>query len=481
LTIADGRALRFAVMQASLSACLSCLLAIPLARALARRRFPGRDIMVTALGAPFILPVIVAVMGILAIFGRAGMFNALLGWLGLPLISPFGLQGILIAHLFLNLPLATRLVLNGWAAIPGERYRTAQALDFGPRAMFRFIEVPMLRTTLPGAFLAVFLVCLTSFTVVLVLGGGPRATTLELAIYQAFHLDFDLDRAASLACLQMVVSLAAALAGLCLAGPSAFGAGLGRTQPSLQPTGGEAAILDGMLIFLAALFLGLPIAMVIMRGLPGLVDLPAGVWSAALRSVAVSVSATAMSMAAALAIGLLIVARPAGQARLIDAATMLALTASPLVMGTGLFLILHRFVEPGSAALPVTALVNAAMTLPFCLRILMPDLTALARDYGRLADSLSMHGIARLRLLTLPRLRRPLAFAAGLAAALSMGDLGVVALFAEPARATLPMMIFGLMGAYRMDQAASAALVLIAISFGLFLLFDRMGRRDADT
>jgi thiamine transport system permease protein len=33
-----------------------------------------------------------------------------------------------------------------------------------------------------------------------------------------------------------------------------------------------------------------------------------------------------------------------------------------------------------------------------------------------------------------------------------------------------------LMGAYRMEQAAAAALVLVALAFGLFWLFDRGGR-----
>jgi thiamine transport system permease protein len=43
----------------------------------------------------------------------------------------------------------------------------------------------MLRAVLPGAVLLVFLLCMTSFAVALTLGGGPRATTVELAIYQA--------------------------------------------------------------------------------------------------------------------------------------------------------------------------------------------------------------------------------------------------------------------------------------------------------
>ena len=33
----------------------------------------------------------------------------------------------------------------------------------------------------------IFVICLSSFAVALTLGGGPRATTLELAIYQAMR------------------------------------------------------------------------------------------------------------------------------------------------------------------------------------------------------------------------------------------------------------------------------------------------------
>ncbi|MEO1557370.1 MAG: thiamine/thiamine pyrophosphate ABC transporter permease ThiP, partial [Pseudomonadota bacterium] len=67
--VADWAALRFTVWQSFLSALVSVVFAIPVARALARRRFVGRGLLVTLLGAPFILPVIVAVMGLLVVFG----------------------------------------------------------------------------------------------------------------------------------------------------------------------------------------------------------------------------------------------------------------------------------------------------------------------------------------------------------------------------------------------------------------------------
>ena len=82
--------------------------------------------------------------------------------------------------------------------------------------------------------------------------------------------------------------------------------------------------------------------------------------------------------------------------------------------------------------------------------------------------------------MLLARLRRPMSFAAGLAAALSMGDLGVIALFAPPEVATLPLLMQRLMAAYRMQAAAGVALVLVALTYALFWAFDRGGRLDAD-
>lgn len=51
------------------------------------------------------------------------------------------------------------------------------------------------------------MLCFASFATVLSLGGGPQATTIELAIYQALSYDYDPARAAMLALIQMVCCL----------------------------------------------------------------------------------------------------------------------------------------------------------------------------------------------------------------------------------------------------------------------------------
>lgn len=476
-TGADWSALRFTVAQAALSALLSCGLAVPVARALARRRFVGRGLLVTLMGAPFLLPVIVAVLGLLSIFGRSGLMNDALAALGLPRLSIYGLHGVVLAHVFLNLPLATRMLLQGWQAIPAERFRLAASLGMGPMPVFRHLELPMLRATLPGAAMAVFVICLTSFAVALTLGGGPGATTLELAIYQALRFDFDPARAATLAALQFVLCACAAAVGWATLQQSGLGAGLGRDLHVTAPRGWRRG-LDALVILLAALFLLLPLGSIIARGLSGLSKLPDGLLAATVNSLTVALVSAILTTVAALTLALAVSGLTRGQ-RWIDLAAMLPLAASSLVLGTGLFLFLRPFIRPEDVALPITILVNTTLSLPFVYRLLLPQARVMQADYARLADSLSLTGIARLRWLVLPRLARPLGFGAGIAAALSMGDLGVITLFAGDSSATLPLYVQRLMGAYRMEAASAAALILVTVSFALFALFDLGGRRAA--
>ena len=472
LRASDLAAIRFTLWQAALSALLSCALAIPVARALHRRRFVGRDLLISLMGAPFILPVIVAVFGLIAVFGRRGIINAALGQFGIEPLSIYGAQGVIVAHVFFNLPLATRMILHGWQAIPSERFRLAASLGFGPAQTARQLQRPMLRAVLPGAFLAIFLVCLTSFAVALTLGGGPRATTVELAIYQAFRFDFDMGRAASLALVQVAISVTALLIAARVTLPASFGAGHDRNlAPIAQLSGGAAhSALDGAAIVLAAAFLLTPIGAVFARGLPALTSLPPMIWSATAASLVIALASTIATLCVALPLAL-----AATRHRWAEIAAMLPMTASALVMGTGAFLIARPFVNPTSLALPMVLLTNAALSVPFATRILLPEIRTLQTDYDRLAASLALRGIARLRLLTLPRLARPLGFSAGLAAAFSMGDLGVITLFSDGQTRTLPLALFQLMGSYRMDQAAGAASLLLILTFALFWALDRLG------
>ena len=477
LGVADWAAIRFTVLQAACSSVLSVLLAVPVARALARRRFVGRAALVTLLGAPFILPVIVAVLGLLTVFGRSGWLNSGLEALGLPAVSIYGFHGVVLAHVFFNMPLATRLLLQGWQSIPAERFRLCAQLRLTPRAMFRAVELPMLAQIVPGALALVFVICLTSFAVALTLGGGPRATTIELAIYQAFRFDFDLGRAALLSVVQLALAGGVALFALRFVPVITMGGGLDRVMPRWDARAGVQRVMDALVIGFAAGFLLVPLAAVILRGVMGLPAMPATVYLAAGTSIAVALSSIIVLLALALPMAGWIAGRKGGG---LEAVGLLGLAASPLMIGTGWFIVINPYADPFDFALPVTVLVNAMMALPFALRILVPPMRDAVETFGRLSAMLGVRGWALWRILLLPRLRRQIGFAAGLTGALSMGDLGVIALFADPDRVTLPLQMVRLMGAYQMDAAAGAALVLLVLSLGVFWMCDKGGRGRAE-
>ena len=61
----------------------------------------------------------------------------------------YGLSGILVAHVFFNLPLATRLFLEALHTVPADQWRLASQLGMDARATFRLIEWPALRQEFP--------------------------------------------------------------------------------------------------------------------------------------------------------------------------------------------------------------------------------------------------------------------------------------------------------------------------------------------
>jgi len=271
--------------------------------------------------------------------------------------------------------------------------------------------------------------------------------------------------------------VAAATAALIAGSGAGFGAGQGRAVRRWDARGRMVRALDGAWIVLAALFLCVPLMAIVLAGAPGFVSMPAQVWDAALVSIGVAVASTCLVLALAVPMA---AAVAQGRFGVVEVSGLLGLAASPLVIGTGLFILVRPVVDPFALALPVTALVNALMALPFALRILGPGARDVVAAHGRLALGLRVTGWRFLLLVLVPRMRAQIGFAAGLTAALSMGDLGVIALFADPETATLPLQVYRLMGAYRMDHAAAAALLLLVLSLAAFWSLDRGGRWHAE-
>jgi thiamine transport system permease protein len=472
----------FTFVQAALSTLVSVVPAVFLARALARRAsFPGRGLLIRLLGLPMVVPAIVAVFGIVAIWGQAGAINNVLAASGFkPWTFLYGLPGILIGHAFFNLPLATRLLLPGWASVPGETWRLAAQLGMRSGAIFRLIEWPLLRERLPGVVTIVFLLCMTSFAVVLTLGGGPAATTIEVAIYQALRFDFDPSRAAVLAFLQLALSVLLILASQ--RWTRAFDMLATAHRPAERPDRANrmAQALDALVIVMASVFVLLPLASVSFAGLlPKALTIwsETRLWAAMLRSLVVALLAGLSAVGAALALQYAIRelrrAGRTGTIGLLDLSASLVLGLSPLAFGAGLFLLLVDLVGAFRWSLAPVVLLSAFLALPYAMRLLGPALQQSASQHDRLCASLGLRGWNRWRLVDWPALRPSIGFALALSVALAVGDLASIALFGAPDNETLPLLLYRLIGSYRMDQAAGVALAMIALVALIFMGIER--------
>ncbi|QCR37176.1 thiamine/thiamine pyrophosphate ABC transporter permease ThiP [Nissabacter sp. SGAir0207] len=480
---------RFTFMQALLSALCSVLPALPLARALFRRRFPGRRLLLRLCAMTLVLPVLVAVFGLLSVYGRQGWLAALCGWLGLPYaFSPYGLQGILLAHVFFNLPLATRLLLQSLEGIPVEQRQLAAQLGMSGWQQWRFVEWPALRRQLLPAAALIFMLCFASFATVLSLGGGPQATTIELAIYQALSYDYDLGRAALLALLQLGCCL-----GLVLLSQRLNRALPGGHTQAVQwrnpQDSWSARLLDGGLIALALLLILPPLLAVVADGLnpalPAVLQQPA-LWQALFTSLRIALGAGLICLLLAMMLlwssRELRLRQQRGRAQALELSGMVILAMPGIVLATGFFLLMSTTTGLPQSAWGLVMLTNALMAVPYALKVLDNPMRDLAERYNPLCRALGMGGWQRLRWVELSALRRPLAQALAFASVLSMGDFGVVALFGNEQFRTLPFYLYQQMGAYRSQAGAVTALLLLLLCFLLFTLIERLPeRRNART
>jgi len=485
-----GRIVWFTLWQAVLSTVLSVVPAIFVARALSRHPgFPGRAFILRLFALPLALPAIVAALGILALLGRAGYLAApLSGVTGVTWPGIYGLSGILVAHVFFNLPLATRLFLEALETLPADQWRLASQLGMGPAATFRLIEWPTMRAALPGIAGLVFMLCVTSFTIVLTLGGGPAATTLEVAIYQALRFDFDPARAVTFTLLQIALTVIVMVALGRLGANVALDANLSVASRKSVQVGKVETMLNTAIVLAALVFVAGPIAATVAAGLGAdLIRLAreATVWQATATSVSLAVLSALLSVGLAWSLAsarhALAHRRSRGAGFLQSVAGTGAgfvLVVPPIVLGAGWFVLLRHSGLVFAAAPVMVVAVNAVMAMPFAIRAIRPAHDAAAERNDRLCSQLGLGGWNRWKLIDWPALRSPLATGFAFAMALSLGDLGVIALFGSDSVQTLPYLLLGRLGSYRTDDAAGLALLLGLLCLTLVFVADRFGREE---
>lgn len=473
---------KFSFYQSLLSTMLSVGLAIPVAHALSRRDFFAKALLLKLFATTLVLPVLVGVFGLLAIYGNSGLIANLLAWFDHKLpFSIYGLNGILLAHVFFNLPYATRLLLQALESIPSEQHKLCAHLGMGHWHKFRWVEWPRMRQQLPHVCGLVFMLCFTSFATVMALGGGPKSTTIELAIYQAIKFDFDLQAGALLAMWQMMLCGVMALGIQRLAKPMSVTSGSQASAVYLCNDSLVAKCWDWLWIGFAMLLVLPPLVMVVVSGINSqVVEVLSDTrfWQALWASIRVATLASIIALLAGIAILLtsrrLRLNSKAKRADHIELIGTIILVTPGLVISTGLFLLLRSFTDAFSLALVVVVLVNALMGLPYVIKTLSQPMLHVEQHYQYVCASLGMKGWNRFKVVEWQALKKPIAHAFAISFMFAIGDLSAIALFGSQEFRTLPLYLFQLLGSYQMEAAAVVSVTLLLLSVGCFTLIETL-------
>ena len=500
--------LGFTLWQASLSTLLTFAVGLPGAYLFARFEFPGKRLLRALTTLPFVLPTVVVAVAFNALLGPRGWLNlglmALSGASAPPIQFINTLWAILAAHVFYNTAVVLRLVGNAWAHLDPRLVHAARMLGASPWRAWREVTLPLLRPSIVAALILVFLFDFSSFGVVLMLG-GPRFATLEVAIYtQALHL-LNLPLAALLSLIQIACTLTLTTLYARLAprvsAPSAPRAAEEASQQPMAPRQRLAAVL---LVGLLLVLLVAPLAALAARSIARLepdrgqrTSVSAGLTLSYYRELFVnrrealfyvppiaavrnSLGYAAATVIIALALGLpaaSALARTSRFGRQVDALLMLPLGTSAVTLGLGFVVALDTPPLDLRASPLLVPLAHSLVALPFVVRTLQPALASIPERLRMAAASLGASPWRVWREVDLPIVARAVSVAAAFAFTISMGEFGATSLVARPEYPTVPIAIFRFLsqpGALNYGQALAMATLLMGLTLAGILVIERL-------
>ena len=491
-----GAILYVAGQQALISCFVSFCLAVPISSILAKRYhwhiFPP---LFGMLGLVLVMPTTVAAVGILKVWGLNGWlaqtFDTIsfgtFGW-----VNIYGLHGVVLAHVFFNLPLMIRVLTPIFLSFPKEHIFLSEQYGFSRVKFFWILEWPAIKRVALSLNVLVFLLCFTSFSLVLMLGGGPKVTTLEVEIYSAIRFDFSIAKAAALSLIQ--VAIVACVIFLLtffengLSNNSAIYLPLGnRLNQENFPRAPLRNYNKGILINLIKdiswlspliFIIFLPFFAVILSGFSeSLIKVLKWeiFWESLKNTILIAFlsSSLAISLSFLLAYSKVILRGSNFFGRnfflgLIESSILIYMAIPAIVLGTALFIVLRKFADVVALSWLILVLSNVFLCLPFVVRIIEPRLFSLESKHKALYKSLGLVGAKKFFAVTLPGLNVELGLALGIALAFSVGDLSVIALFGSNDFQTIPWLIYQTAGRYGLSDANALALLLLVVTFFFF-------------
>lgn len=477
----------WSLAQAGLTCVLAFLFGLPIAWVLARFDFPGRAAALRLLMLPFVMPTLVAAMGVLAIWGVRGVPGQWLAEHGWDLSeSPWLL---IYGNLFFNLCLVIRAGVDALENVSASRVAAARSLGASPWRAFWRVEWPAIAPWLASALCLVFLYCFSGLGLALVLG-GHRYATVEVEIYTLVAHELELQQAGVLAVSMLfvtgVIALAYAAIERKLAAP-------GRIVPVMRRAAGGS--LERMAIGVAMLVLllvcGAPLLVIAWRA--ALAFGSGAGWSVlgdpqtwlamgnTLRfTLAAVVMATLLGLLHALAGHALEEQRLRESAApwgvVWRAAGYLPYVVSSVTVAFGLLLLYPQW----SASLVMLMAAYTLLAYPFVARSITAGLDSMPRQYLQAARTLGASPWRAWWRVSLPLLQPALRRGVAFAAATALGEFAVTLFLSRPEWTTLTTLIYqhlGRPGAANLETALVLAFVLMVLALSAFVFIEGAGRQ----
>jgi len=489
------RVIGFSLYQAFLSALLSILVGLPGAWLLTYYNFPGKRWFRLLTYLPFILPSILVVLAMVLFYGNNGWINrglmTLLGTDEPQVHFLYSLTGILIAHVFYNFPLAMKIIGDQWERISLKYHHAASSLGVGNMRRFFGITLPLLMPSIGSAFVLIFLLCMNSFAIILVLGGGIRYTTIEVLIYQLARIELDFSGAASLAFLQ---------GGLSLIGMAIMLKGRDRRvdQESASKSWLPEKLRNRSMkawfglcwILLVLIFALGPLFAILMDSFR---KFEHGEWiytwywyrelftwrennyflSSLWNSLRIGLGSALISSISGLGLVSIIAYRKGVKRRFWEMLTLFPIALSTVVFGVAWFHFYQGHLAGTVPLIFVVMAMHALLTCPYWIRIVLPTLESIPLQWHTESKMLGKQPLEYGVRILWPWLSKTFLIAFFFSFSLSLGELNSTMMIADETVRTLPLEIYGAISGYRFSYASAVAVILLILSVSTFLLVER--------
>ena len=203
----DWTALLLSLKVAGWATGINLVLGVGLGALLARRSFPGRELLDTVLTLPMVLPPTVLGYYLLVLIGRNGpLGQALQATLGINLV--FTWQAAVIAAAVASLPLVFKPARAAFEGVDRQMEQAARTLGLTEAAVFFRVTLPLAWRGILAGLLLAFARAMGEFGATLMVAGSipGRTQTLSIAIYEAVQSGQD-GRANALVLLTSVVCI----------------------------------------------------------------------------------------------------------------------------------------------------------------------------------------------------------------------------------------------------------------------------------